>query len=305
MIKLSLRRRRRNAIQPHREAGDAVPCGLHRNPMGKRPAAGVVTSFAVLSHATSAPTVSTAALAFGSLTTPVAESPTGFPIGRCPGTIRFSRGSGADRLPPHVCSKRDFSPMVTPTHMILGAALFARRSRPGSLWAALAGGLLPDVPIFLMTLYATRIAGVPRGEVFGTLYFSDSWQRVFSIDHGILIWLAVCLVALWFRAGLVLTFAAAGLAHALLDFGTHSSDARPQFWPLTDWIFASPVSYWERENFSDIVNVVEVVGIVALTLWLLVRFPRWRERAAVILVAAIVLAPLAITGNPHALHGIG
>ena len=48
-------------------------------PMGKRPAAGVVTSCAVLSQATRAPTVSTAALAFGSWNTPVVESSTGTP----------------------------------------------------------------------------------------------------------------------------------------------------------------------------------------------------------------------------------
>lgn len=46
-------------------------------PMGKHPAAGVFTSFAVLSHAKRAPTVSTAALAFGNWNTPVVESSTG------------------------------------------------------------------------------------------------------------------------------------------------------------------------------------------------------------------------------------
>ncbi len=195
--------------------------------------------------------------------------------------------------------------MVTPTHMIVGAALFARRGRAGSLWAALAGGLLPDIPLILMTLYATRISGVPQREVFGTLYFSDTWQRVFSIDHGILFWVALCLVAFRYRAGLFMTFAGAGLAHALLDFVTHSSDARPQFWPLTNWIFASPVSYWERDHFSDIVSGIEVAAILAMTLWLMFHLDRWRERATVFVVATIVLGPMVLTGDTHGLHGIG
>ena len=55
------------------------PAASTATPMGKRPAAGVVTSFALLSHATRAPTVSTAALALGSWNTPVVESSTGSP----------------------------------------------------------------------------------------------------------------------------------------------------------------------------------------------------------------------------------
>jgi hypothetical protein len=56
-----------------------LPTASTATPMGKRPAAGVVTSFAVLSHATRAPTVTTAAVAFGSWNTPVVESSTRSP----------------------------------------------------------------------------------------------------------------------------------------------------------------------------------------------------------------------------------
>lgn len=195
--------------------------------------------------------------------------------------------------------------MVTPTHMIIGAAFFARKGRVASFWAALAGGLLPDIPIFLMTLYATRIAGVSERDVFGSLYFSDSWQRVFSIDHGILIWGVLCLVALWRRAGLLFAFAGAGLTHAILDFATHSSDARAQLRPLTDWVFTSPVSYWERDRYSEIVTGIEIVALVALTLWLMLRLERWHERVAAVAVSAIVLGPIMLTGDTHGLHGIG
>lgn len=204
-----------------------------------------------------------------------------------------------------VYSKQGLADMVTPTHMILAAGLFTRRHHRGTLWAALAGGLIPDIPLFLMTLYATRIAGVPAQEVFGRLYFSDSWQRVFSIDHGIFLWGMVCLVAWWSRASLWMAFAGAGLVHALVDFVTHSSDARPQFWPLTDWIFTSPVSYWERDRYAAVVSGVEISVMLALTIWMMFRLERWRERSVVVVVAAIVLGPFVLTGDPHGLHGVG
>lgn len=194
--------------------------------------------------------------------------------------------------------------MITPTHMMIGAALFSRRGRPGTLWASLAGGLLPDIPIFLMTLYATQVSGVSERVVFGTLYFSDGWQRVFSIDHGIVIWSALLLAALWARAGIATAFAGAGLAHALVDFATHASDARPQLRPLTEWVFVSPVSYWERDRYADILGWVEAAAVLGLTAWLVVRLTRWRDRAPVLVVALIILGPMVLTGGTHGLHGL-
>lgn len=195
--------------------------------------------------------------------------------------------------------------MITPTHMMIGAVLFARRGDSRKLYAALAGGLVPDLPILAMTLYATRIAGVPEREVFGTLYFSDTWQSVFAVDHGILIWSAALALALWLRRGAGIAFCGAGLAHALVDFFTHASDARPQLEPLTGWVFHSPVSYWEPARHAVLVGMAEAVGIVAFAILLFSRLTRWPDRAAVLTVAMIVLVPMLITGGTHGLHGLG
>ncbi|MES2143324.1 MAG: cobalamin biosynthesis protein CobQ [Pseudomonadota bacterium] len=195
--------------------------------------------------------------------------------------------------------------MNTPSHMLIGAAIFARPLEPKTLIAALAGGLVPDLPMFAMILWATRVAKVPENEVFGRLFFSDEWQAVFAVDHGFLVWGALLAGAVWLRSLTLRAFAGSGLLHAAADFLTHRDDARRQFWPVSDWIFRSPVSYWDARYYGDVFGLFEVGLVVALTALLCWRLRRWRERALVLAVAAPILVPVLLTGGLHGLHGMG
>lgn len=195
--------------------------------------------------------------------------------------------------------------MNTPTHLIIGAALCARRDRPGSLIAAFAGGLAPDVPILVMVLYATRIAGVPAHEVFGSLFHSESWQRVFAIDHSFAVWGGLLIAASLFRFPLLVAFSGSGLAHAVVDFFTHRTDARKQFWPLTDWVFRSPVSYWDAQYWGSVVAPIEALIVIVLTVVLVRRMDRWWQRLLTVGIALVFLVPIVATRGFHGLHGLG
>ena len=195
--------------------------------------------------------------------------------------------------------------MNTPSHMLIGAALFARPLVPARLVAALAGGLVPDLPLFAMVLWSTRVAGVPESVVFGEMYFSDNWQAVFAVDHGLLVWGALLGWALWRRQALLHAFAGAGLLHAAVDFLTHADDARRQFWPVSDWVFQSPVSYWDPRFYGAEFAIFEFGLVLALTAWLCWRLRRLWERALVLAVAAPVVLPVLMTGGFHGLHGMG
>lgn len=195
--------------------------------------------------------------------------------------------------------------MNTPTHMIIGAALFARRGSPPVSAAALAGGLVPDIPMFLMISYATRIAGISNQEVFGTLFFTERWQRIFAIDHSFFVWGALVAAGVLLHRQALVAFAGSGLAHAATDFLTHRDDARQQLWPVSDWIFRSPVSYWDPTYFGDLFAPLEAGLVVVLTFILVRRLETWWERAAIVAVAAVLLAPIVLTGGFHGLHGVG
>lgn len=195
--------------------------------------------------------------------------------------------------------------MNTPSHMLIGAALFARPLVPATLFAALVGGLAPDLPMFAMVLWATRVVGVPEHEVFGTLFFSETWQSVFAVDHSILVWGGLLGLAIWRRSVILRAFAGAGLLHALADFLTHNDDARRQFWPVSNWVFRSPVSYWDARFYGTQFAMFEVALVMMVTAALCWRLSRWHERLLVLAVAAPILIPVLLTGSLHGLHGMG
>ena len=195
--------------------------------------------------------------------------------------------------------------MNTPTHMIFGAALWAKRDRPGSLVAAFVGGLAPDLPMLIMVLYATRVAGISEREVFDTLYFSKDWQQVFTADHSFTLWSVLLAAGFLLRVFQLVAFAGSGLAHAAVDFLTHHSDARQQLWPFTDWKFESPISYWDPTYFGNIIAPLEALLVFFLTTLLVFRLRRLWEKALTLAIAAIFLAPIVVTGGFHGLHGIG
>lgn len=149
--------------------------------------------------------------------------------------------------------------MNTPAHILLGAAVFGRGGEARLLWAAVLGAIAPDASLYIMAGVSLFILAIPPEVVFNELYFSDSWQTVFAIDNSIFLWGALLGLAVWRRWPAGIAFAGAGLLHLALDFPLHADDGRPHFWPFSDWIFASPVSYWDSTYHAGWVAPVTVL----------------------------------------------
>ena len=179
--------------------------------------------------------------------------------------------------------------MNTPAHLVLGAAVFARPARAGLLWAALLGGLAPDLSLYLMAGVSLLVLRIPPQVVFDELYFSAAWQTVFAIDNSVFVWGALLAVGLWRRWPVMQVFAGAALLHVALDFPLHHDDGRPHFWPLSGWVFESPVSYWDMAQGAGIAAPIEG-GLVGLATWAL--WQRFRAPWPRILFAGLLLAEL-------------
>lgn len=189
--------------------------------------------------------------------------------------------------------------------MLVGAAVFSRPLVPASLIAALVGGLVPDLPMLGMVIWSTQMSGVPEHEVFGELYFSAGWQAVFAIDHSLLLWSMLLVTALGSGSVVLRAFFGSGLLHAIADFLTHHDDARRQLWPLSDWVFRSPISYWDTRYFGEVFGFFELGLVLVLTVFLLWRLQLWWQRVLVVMVSAILVLPFVLTGSLHGLHGMG
>jgi hypothetical protein len=186
--------------------------------------------------------------------------------------------------------------MNTPAHLIFGAAAFSRPGRPSVNAATLAGGLLPDLSLYLMVSWALYVQGIPARVVFRDLYFSERWQAVFAVDNSLPLWTLALILALAMRSAPGIAFAGSGLLNLVFDFLLHHDDARRQFWPISDWVFRSPVSYWDGRYHGDMVGPIEILACVALCVILWRRFLGWPARAMIAVALALELAPLVMWG---------
>lgn len=184
--------------------------------------------------------------------------------------------------------------MNTPAHLLLGAAVMGRGGGARVTWAALAGALLPDMSLYLLAGVSFYILNIPPSTVFNDLYFSDTWQTIFAIDNSFFIWGALFGVALWRRSDWVIALTGAALLHLVFDLPLHHDDGRAHFWPLTGWIFESPLSYWDRGYGAAWIAPIEA-AIAVICAAVLMR--RRLGIALNVLTLGLVIAELMVVRN--------
>lgn len=181
--------------------------------------------------------------------------------------------------------------MNTPAHLILGLTAFGRAGRPGVTAAAFAGSLIPDLSLYLLVGTHLAVLGTPPEVVFGRLYFSDAWQSVFRIDNSIVLWGIALAFAVASGRAWAVALCGSALLHLALDFPLHHDDGRAHFWPITDWIFASPVSYWDPAHYGGIVAPLEIGLSLAFCVVLWRRFRGWAMRGLIGVLALAEFSP--------------
>ena len=180
--------------------------------------------------------------------------------------------------------------MNTPAHLLFGAAAFGDPKRRYTTSCALLGALAPDISLYLLVAMALFIQQIPPQIVFGEMYFSEAWQRVFAVDNSFILWGGALALALWRRIPWLVAFCAAGLLHLVTDFVLHNEDARMQFWPLSDWVFRSPFSYWDTRYGAAWIGPLEVAlsALMLVILWR--RYAGWWLRSLFVTLMAMELA---------------
>ena len=151
-----------------------------------------------------------------------------------------------------------------------------------------------QLSLYLLAGWELLIKGTDAQIVFGQMYFSESWQAVFRIDNSFVIWGVVLGLGLALRKAWVIALAGAALLHIGLDFPLHHDDGRAHFWPLSTWVFQSPVSYWDRAHYGQIVGPIEIGLSLILCGVLWRRFTGWVMRSFITVLAVAEAAPVFI-----------
>jgi len=167
--------------------------------------------------------------------------------------------------------------MNTIAHIVIASAALTRSHAPRRNWAVLLGALIPDASMFVFFAWS-RLQGWSGDETWNVQYWNEPWQMLGAGSNSFILFGLVLAIAYWRRWSLLMPLAAAALIHIALDFPLHADDAHRHFWPLTDWRFASPISYWDPDANGLIGSIIETLCALGALALLWGRFPRapWR-----------------------------
>ncbi|NNE00625.1 MAG: hypothetical protein HKN47_25195 [Pirellulaceae bacterium] len=156
--------------------------------------------------------------------------------------------------------------MNTPTHIVISIAALSRSPRddretqPTTYFLpAVMGAVLPDAAMYVFYGVEKFIVGSSERVIWSTQYYLPAWQNVFDWFNSVPVCLIALLAALrWGKRAWAVLFASM-LLHIVCDFPLHHDDGHRHFWPLSDWRFESPVSYWDPHHYGIYAAAAEMV----------------------------------------------
>lgn len=154
---------------------------------------------------------------------------------------------------------------------------------------AILGGLLPDMPAYVFFFYNTVILGVSQQQLWDVLYFDSAWTPYVTLSHSFILWPALLLLGHVVGKKLLFWIAAGGILHSFMDFTVHVDDAYRHLWPLTDWKFESPLSYWDPNHYGNIVGSLDTIAVLLLLVFIMKRTESIRMQKTIIGISVIYI----------------
>jgi hypothetical protein len=168
--------------------------------------------------------------------------------------------------------------MITTSHILFNTTLLGRKKNPGSHWPLILGSLLPDIPMIFYFLYMLVTHGHWRGAQMATINEYTIRQTWVDWAHSIPLAAVGLLLCCLFKKKFGLYFFTAMILHDLVDLPTHAEYAHRHFLPLSDFRFASPISYADPRYYGAWIAPLEW-GLVLLCIGILWRrgIPSWLQ----------------------------
>lgn len=184
--------------------------------------------------------------------------------------------------------------MNTPAHLIAASALLGRNdSNQANRWVV-AGALLPDIWIYGFFVWASAIQGLPGETIWSETYWTEPWQIIGAVLNSLPLATMIIILGAAFRQRWLLMLGLAVLVHIAMDLPLHGEDAHRHFWPVSDWRFESPVSYWNPGENGRWGILIEFAVVLSGSLVLWMRFPRNWLRVLLGLAVVISAAMVAV-----------
>ena len=171
--------------------------------------------------------------------------------------------------------------MNTPTHLIVNYALLEKETTQKEKWWILAGGFIPDITIYFMFFWAFA-AGIDQQTLWREVYFQPEWQAIKNVFNSVPLALLILTAGVALKKRWLSLFSISLLIHFVLDFFTHANDGHAHFYPLTNWIYQSPLSYWDKGANAELGGAIELALLSICVIYLLPRLRTWWTKTLVI-----------------------
>jgi len=165
--------------------------------------------------------------------------------------------------------------MNTPAHAAINLLLLSRNQNHRNSAAITVGAVIPDLAI--MVFYAWQLLlGTPENVIWSSEYHRPLWQAWIDGFNSIPLVVLAILLCWYTRQYLLLVLFGSMLLHIFGDLPLHHDDAHRHFFPLSDWRFASPISYWDPALHGQWVSLLEFIGVLAAASFMCLRRPLLR-----------------------------
>ncbi|MEL6780581.1 MAG: hypothetical protein AAFO06_25435 [Cyanobacteria bacterium J06597_16] len=182
--------------------------------------------------------------------------------------------------------------MNTTAHAVFNLALLNRKKNPEWNPLIIWGALIPDLAMFVF-YGVLKLADIPESQIWREEYYRPFWQNLFDFFNSIPLALIGIVVMLYLRrTGLALLFGSVVL-HCIQDLPVHVDDGHRHFWPLSQFRFESPISYWDPGHYGNIVAPIEMGLVLLVSFYVFKRVrSRWTKGLLIIANALPLLAYL-------------
>ena len=167
--------------------------------------------------------------------------------------------------------------MKTPSHAIVNVGVLSLWASPSLALPLFIGAILPDLPIFILYAWAKFWQKYDEKTIWSEVYYQKFWQDWVALFHSFPIGMSLFAVGLWGHWEVLIAIASSLILHNLSDFPVHHDDAHRHFYPLSQFRYVSPLSYWDTKHYGKQVAAVEdcltlgcciLIGMNPFALWI-------------------------------------
>lgn len=141
----------------------------------------------------------------------------------------------------------------------------APRDRPLLLTPLVLGAILPDAPMFLF-YGVEKLRGIPDDIIWSQSYYAENWQNFFDVFNSFPIMALGLGLTIWGASRWGQLLFGSMFIHGLGDLPLHHDDGHRHFFPLTNWRFESPVSYWDPDHYGGLMTALEIALVLVSTI---------------------------------------